>query len=157
MHTIRLHGPWEYEPLARFDAQARGDVTLSDNLPPSGRITAPCDWGETLGADFHGRVRYRRHFHRPTGLEEDQPVFLVIERVDALGTAFLNERRLGELTLSGGPFRFEVGRDLLLRNMLTIEVELPHPADPRAVARPGREQLPGGLIGEVRLEIEEPD
>ena len=92
MHIIRLHGPWEYTPLNED----------RETLPPPGRITLPADWSETLGADFRGRVRYTRRFHRPTGLDGGQRVFLSIECVDAFGAAWLNEEKLGEVALVGG-------------------------------------------------------
>jgi hypothetical protein len=143
MHTIRLHGPWEYEALTRLAAQA--DASSAPDaapLPPPGRLTIPADWSESLGADFRGRVRFTRFFHEPTGLDQGQGVFLAVERVAESGRAFLNGELLGEVLSAGGPFRFEVSGRLRLYNTLTIEVESIRQA--------------GGLVGSVRLEIEEP-
>jgi beta-galactosidase/beta-glucuronidase len=132
MHVIRLHGPWEYEPL----------TGVGEDVPPSGRLTIPADWSETLGADFRGRVRYTRRFHRPTGLIEGQRVWLAVERVEATGAVSLNGQMLGPAAAKGGPFRFDV-TDLLARyNVLTIDAE--------------SFDRPGGVTGFVRLEIEEP-
>ncbi len=155
MHIIRLHGPWEYQPFVRFVMRA-GSVEESDDLPPSGRVEIPGDWRETLGDDFYGRVRFMRHFHRPTGLETGQRVFLAVERVCLHGRVWLNEQLLGNVAYTGGPFRFEVSKNLDVRNLLAIEVELPPPENPGS-ARPDCELQPGGLVGWVRLEIEEPD
>jgi hypothetical protein len=134
MHTIRLHGPWEYAPLARS--------TLSAPLPPPGGTIIPSDWSETLGADFRGRVRYTRPFHRPTGLNQGQRVFLCVERVEATGAVSLNGQMLGRVASAGGPFRFDVSGRLEWRNELVIEVESLDRA--------------GGITGSVRLEIDEP-
>ncbi len=115
----------------------------------------PADWGRTLGADFRGRVRYVRRFGRPTNLAPGQTVWLVCDGVDLAGSASLNGRPLGEMTGSQAATRFDVTAELAERNELVIVVELP-PLDYRAeqASRPDRVGLPGGLIGEVRLEIE---
>jgi hypothetical protein len=131
MHTIRLHGPWEYEIV-------RGE---GRRAAPAGHVTIPADWSETLGPEFRGRVRYLRRFHRPTGLAKGQRVFLCVERVEISGAVSLNGRLLGAAAATGGPFRFEVGSDLVRYNALVIEVE--------------SLERPGGVTGSVRLEIEE--
>src|SRR3954469_25952021 len=80
MHTIRLRGPWQVEPLKRFVLQSDGTYKpVEDGLPASGRMTMPADWSRLLGADFLGRVCYRRTFQKPTGLESDKRVWLVVE------------------------------------------------------------------------------
>ncbi len=140
-HVIRLRGPWEYRAWASPSAVA-------------GRITLPADWGSTLGPDFRGRVAYRRRFGCPTGLEPGDRVDLVIDRVDALGSVRLNDEPLGDIPVGGQAWRCDVTRRLGRRNELTVEVELPRVRDGEPPpARPGREGLPGGLVGEVRLEI----
>src|SRR4051794_4944409 len=95
-HVIRLRGPWEYLPLAKFVPQAEGGWTEQHaDLPAAGRMHMPADWKETLGQDFRGRVRYTRHFNCPTGLEPHDRVWLVLEGVDARGEVILNSARLG--------------------------------------------------------------
>src|SRR6476659_7700200 len=80
MHTIRLRGPWELEPVARFVLQADGSYQpVKDDLPAPVRVKMPADWSESFGADFLGRVRYRRTFQKPTGLESGERVWLVVE------------------------------------------------------------------------------
>src|SRR5689334_22515172 len=87
-HLIRLRGPWEYEPLERYSAASTGD------LPPPGRVDFPAAWAAALGSDFFGRVRFRRRFNRPTGLEQHERVWLVAEGVAGLIAVTLNDQPL---------------------------------------------------------------
>jgi hypothetical protein len=153
-HIIRLRGPWDYEPLMRVRIDGAGvRHESSESLPPGGRVHLPADWGETLGADFRGRVRYRRRFGLPTNLGPEETVWLVVEGVDYFGWLMLNGTELGKM--AGGQIaEFETTRLLAPRNLLEYDVELPSYESPGASPpRPGREQLPGGPIGEVDLEI----
>lgn len=157
-HVIRLRGPWEYEPLARVFLGSDGTRNEgTDDLPPPGRLQLPADWGATLGRDFHGRVRYRRRFGLPTNLGPLDEIWLVIEGVDYFGDVSLNGQALGRIAGYVAPREFDIRGALAPRNLLTLDVELPRYAmDSGAVAtieRPGRDGLPGGPIGEVRLEI----
>ena len=78
MHTIRLRGPWQLEPLERYLIHDDGRVErVAEGLPASSRMTMPADWADAFGADFFGRVRYHRVFQKPTGLETGQRVWLV--------------------------------------------------------------------------------
>jgi len=154
-HVIRLRGPWDYEPLARCvlcpDGATREEST---DLPASGRIQMPADWGATLGPDFRGRVRYVRRFGYPTGLEPHDRVWLVIDGADAMAAVRLNERLLGVVSGLHAPARFDVTSALKDRNRLVADVELPILSEVAEQARQARAGLPGGLVGEVRLEIE---
>ena len=155
-HVIRLRGPWEYEPLERLVLAADGTIATADEpLPAPGRAIMPADWGRTLGTDFRGRVRYLRNFGRPTNLAVGERVWLVCDGVDLRGEASLNGRPLGELHGYRAATRFDVTTELDARNELAIVVELP-PLDDRTeqVLRYDRVGLAGGIIGEVRLEIE---
>jgi hypothetical protein len=155
-HVIRLRGPWEYEPLARVWIDANGERRENrESLPPAGRVQLPADWGLTLGADFRGRVRYTRRFGLPTNLEPHDEVWLVVDGVDSFGALALNDTPLGDVAgYLGPPAEFHVTQLLGERNILTLDVELPDFAPGAAPPlRPGREHLPGGPIGEVRLEI----
>lgn len=155
MHVIRLRGPWEYEPIARVSIAANGTrIENRDNLPPSGRQHLPADWRLSLGTDFRGRVRYTRRFGLPTNLEPHEQVWLVIDGVDYFATAKVNGQPLGEFVGYETSREFDITRSLGERNLLTLEVELPaYAAGAAAPKRSGREKLPGGPIGEVRLEI----
>lgn len=151
IHAIRLRGPWHCEPLVRFVRRSDGSMAEEhENLPISSNLRMPADWEPTLGSDFCGRVRCRRSFGRPTGLEPDDIVWLVIDGAKDLAKVSLNATRLGEV-LGAMPGRFAVGPLLMDRNELVVEVEK-HPGERGGAASP-----PGGILGEVRLEIEPQD
>jgi hypothetical protein len=151
MHSIRLRGPWQLEPLARFIRQADGAFqAATDDLPPSARETMPADWSASLGSDFLGRVRYHRVFQKPTGLDAGEHVFLVVEPPRSRGLVRLADCDVGEARVGHAPARFDITDRLQERNRLEIIVE--HPASRDGVCD---NALPGGLVGEVRLEIEE--
>jgi len=144
-HTIRLRGPWEFEVAESASASTS---------PRSGKAKLPCDWSETLGREFRGLVRYRRRFNRPSGLDPHERVWLIVEGVDAFGSATLNGRALGEVRGYALPASFDVTDLLAQGNELLLDVELPPELSGEpAPLRPGREDLAGGPIGEVRLEI----
>jgi hypothetical protein len=156
MHIIRLRGPWQLEPVARFVSQPDGTYRpLKDDLPPSARQTMPADWSEVFGPDFLGRVRYLRVFQKPTGLDSGERVFLVVERPNSHGEIRLSGKRLGDVSREGAAGRFDITELLGDHNRLEIIVD--HPAlDARGSANDdGGTRLPGGLVGEVRLEIED--
>lgn len=155
MHTIRLRGPWNVEPLARFVARGGGAFLASaDELPAAERLTMPADWSATCGPDFLGRVRYHRIFQQPTGLDDGQRVFLVVEGPRSRCAVHLNHKRLADALLWGDTGRYEVTTLLADHNQLEIVVE--HPAlDERGMANDDEAEAAGGLVGEVRLEIEE--
>ena len=80
MHTIRLRGPWQLEPVFRYVLRADGGYDrLADGLPAAARMQVPADWSAALGGDFLGRVRYVRTFNSPPGLQPDERVWLVVE------------------------------------------------------------------------------
>ncbi len=83
-------------------------------------------------------ICYRRRFGEPTNLDVGQRVWLVLDGADSAVTATLNGQAL---TAHSGPgIRFELTGRLSLRNELLLT-------------------LPVGAagLGEVRLEIEEPE
>ena len=151
LHKIRLHGPWQAKVI-------RAETPLPNALPLfQKKFQVPNDWGDWLGADFRGLVEFDRAFGMPTGLEDDQEIWLVIEQVDYRAkiwlnrkndTAMSNQALLGELQLGQKPFRRSIRHRMQARNRLHLEIELPAGAD-----RGARGQCAGGLIGEVRLEI----
>jgi hypothetical protein len=144
MHVIRLRGPWQVEPLARFVPQSDGScVAVGDDLPAAVRVTMPADWAATLGADFVGRVRYSRSFHRPTGLDFGERVFLVVEGPRSRGVVELNHKRLGKVSWGAAPLRVDVTD--LLGGDERLEIVVEH----------GDAATVGGLVGEVWLEIED--
>jgi beta-galactosidase/beta-glucuronidase len=101
-----------------------------------------------------GRVRYTRRFGLPTNLDARERVWLVIEGVDCVGAVSLNETQIGQIVGSSRSTEFDVTEVLSPRNMVSLEIELqPSESGAAPPARPGREQLAGSPIGEVRLEI----
>jgi hypothetical protein len=100
----------------------------------------PADWTATLGPGFLGTVVYRRVFHKPTGLEPGQGVWLLFERADSLGIVRLNQNAIGQVDTTGG--RFLVDKLLLAENHLEVAVTH-HTAG-----------IAGGLTGLVSLEIQ---
>jgi beta-galactosidase/beta-glucuronidase len=150
-HSIRLRGPWQFEPLARSQAAPDGQIVEHcDDLPPAGRSTVPCDWGTVLGTDFRGRVGYRRSFNAPATLDPHERLWLVVEGADARGGVWVNGAGLGDVPGYAVWSAFDVTSLVGPRNEIRLEVDLPAGA---AALRPGRENLAGGPIGEVRLEV----
>lgn len=125
-HVIRLRGPWELAPVG--------------SSAPARRVDVPSDWKLALGADFAGKARYTRYFNRPTGLEAHERVWLCCEGARERGEIALNGRNLASITTERGA-EIDITDLLALRNELAIEVS-------SAAAN-----LPGGLTGEVWLEV----
>lgn len=153
-HVIRLRGPWRYEALDR-------DVDCQSLAPPgaTGQIRLPADWGDILGAGFLGRVRFGRAFNQPSGLSPAERVWLVVAGADATATVELNGRHIGNVPGYALGLRRDVTELLRPHNQLVVDVSR-HRSDsarhPTVATRPGREHLPGGLVGGVWLEIRGP-
>jgi hypothetical protein len=114
----------------------------------------PADWSDPLGNEFLGRVRYTRTFQKPTGLERGDKVWLLVEPPRSLGIVQLVSRELGTVRWGGAGGRFDITPLLADRN--TLEIIVDHPALD-AANRPSSDsslRSAGGLVGEVRLEIE---
>ena len=144
-HPIRLHGPWEWEVL-------RSNMPGEEVAAMQRRLHIPGDWGGVLGAAFQGQVRLRRWFHRPGKLEAHERAWLVCQGVDPGGTIRLNGEELGAAQGYAIPVEFHVTERLLARNNLEIDIDTYSIAGMQGL-RPGREGLPGGLLGDIRLEI----
>jgi hypothetical protein len=156
-HIIRLRGPWELQPLTQWRRGADGPLLeVNDPLPPGGRLEMPSDWSPLLGADYYGRVRHRRRFGRPTGLDSGQIVWLVCDGAAGAANVALNGAPLGALLGPTTPVRFDVTDRLLARNELVIDVEfLAIDTASIETAKQSSAVGPncGGLTGDVRLEI----
>jgi hypothetical protein len=156
MHTIRLRGPWQLEPVFRYVRHADGGFERrTDELPTASRMKMPADWGAALGDDFLGRVRYVRTFHAPPSLQFDERVWLVVEPQRSAARVMLVDELLGVVAAGGPPQRFDITHRLSPDNRLEIFVDHPAIADGQEVAGEFAALPPGGLVGEVRLEIEE--
>jgi hypothetical protein len=154
MHTIRLRGPWELEPVLRFVKRGFGGYDSPSVSMPRERCQMPADWCEPLGPDYLGVVRYSRKFNRPTNLRDDR-VWLVVEAPRSSGHVFVNNRELGYVRFGAPAGRFDITDLLQDYNAVLIEVEHPEIDDGGNALDEGSIYLPGGLVGEVRLEIEE--
>jgi hypothetical protein len=153
LHTIRLRGPWGCQPLARFEwdeAGLRSETTA--DLPPSGRVKMPADWSSICGADFRGRVRFRRRFHWPTPLTPRERVWLVFESVAGSAQVRLNDEVLGEFSADQTPAEFDVTARLDATNVLIVDVSCPLER-PAVASSSSAAPLTGGLTAEVRLEV----
>ena len=156
MHTIRLRGPGQLEPLERYVKNERGEYQSDTlGLPASDRWIMPADWSETMGPGFLGVVRYRRTFHRPSNLATGARVWLVVEPPLSYGLVRLAGRPVGEVEFGSPPGRFDITAMVADRN--TLEIDVAHPAldDNWQPKDDGSASIPGGLTGEVRLEIED--
>jgi len=135
-HIIRLRGPWDYQVLLHLGPDDAPETPL-----PSGRVQMPCDWSESLGPIFCGRVRYRRTFNWTAPLEADQRVTLAFDGVTQKAQVTLNGQLLG--SFGPDPAWLDITALLKPHNELLVEVAAVHTG-----------AGPGGLTGEVRLEIE---
>jgi hypothetical protein len=156
MHIIRLRGPWQVEALARFVPQPDGSYRLDhENLPAAVRVTMPVDWSSTLGSEFLGRVRYRRTFNKPTGLASGERVFLVVEPPRSSACITWKGDLVGFVHPGEAAGRFDITRLLEDHNQVEILVDHPDLDYVRSTVGDPAQLPPGGLVGEVRLEIEE--
>ena len=155
MHTIRLRGPWQLEALQRYVAHSLGGfVSQAADVSSQVRSQMPADWCETMGQDFLGVVRYRRKFNRPTNLSAER-VWLVVEPPRSCGLVRVNGQVLGYVRFGAPPGRFDITPLLNDHNSVEIDVEHPELDDAGHAPDDGTVYVTGGLVGEVRLEIEE--
>ena len=154
MHTIRLRGPWQYTPIAttRWTKSGQSEET-STEVPPPGSMKIPCDWSDSLGSTFRGKVLFQRHFHKPTGLEDGDCIRIRIDQVNALAEVFLNHKVIGSISVENGSTAFEIEDELEPRNLLEILIDLPL-VDEESANLITVDGLSGGITGEVQLEIE---
>jgi hypothetical protein len=158
MHTIRLRGPWQIEPLQRFVYQSDGYIqAVAEDLPPATEAKMPADWSAPLGAGFLGRVRYVRNFNKPTGLDSGERVFLIVEPPRSAGRILLQRQFVGLVLAGEAAGRFDITERLESHNRLEIVVDHPALDEMRSKVGDPAELPPGGLVGEVRLEIQEED
>jgi beta-galactosidase/beta-glucuronidase len=153
MHIIHLRGPWELVPLVRYVNVNGQWREATDDLPAGGRTQVPGDWADLLGADFLGRARYTRRFNCPTNLDSHERVWLALEGVDYEAAILLNDRPLGRTRGTASVHRVDITDWLAPHNLLAVDVELPAAVRDDEQARGARCGKPGGLVGEVRLEI----
>lgn len=107
-HVIRLRGPWRY-----LAADGR-----------SGTVRLPASWSAIAG--HSPSLSLARHFHRPTGLESHEVVWLAVEGI-APTAVRLNGECLVDAGLEEACWCCDVTRRLALRNELMLEFPWPLP------------------------------
>lgn len=137
-HWIRLRGPWEVAWLA-------ADGGTDPQQTAVRRVTLPASWQELFG-QCGGTARFRRRFQRPTGLDPDERVRIVLEDVGGSIAARLNDVPLSPLYDEDEPEKmcFDVTDLLQFTNLLTLDITF----DPS-----GSEPSHGGLWRPVLIEI----
>ena len=128
-HRIRLRGPWEVTAI-----ECTNGATLTNAI----RMTIPCSWREGGWIGFQGRALHTRAFGKPTGLDGNHSVFLVIESATGSGWVRLNGQNIGEMQ-EQSMFECDITSLLKPRNLLEIELAADHDG--------------GGVTGEPCIEI----
>ena len=127
-HRIRLHGPWECEPLAAPDQPVP---------PPPRRFVPPARLRDAGLSDFAGRVRLTRRFGFPGRIDEYEHVWLTFANVVGQADVALNGTTLCSGRSAG--LEFEATSLLAPRNRLEVILDA--------------DLGDAGLVGEVALEI----
>ena len=143
IHAIRIRGPWQ-----RTVTQG----TLAD-LELRKTVDMPSSWVDDLGPMFQGRVQYQRFFNKPTGIKQETSIALAFERVVGYAAVWMNGKELGRIDWPALRTdlheKFDITGQLQNRNEIVVEVT----SLPLDVLADWGEELAGGLVGEVRLEI----
>lgn len=104
-------------------------------------------WRCQLGA---GQVTCRRGFNRPTGLDDGERVWLIVDGVRGAAQLTINDGPLGAVAAGVPSGGWDMTDLLQSHNELAISIACD---DPAAALAAGPAALPGDLIAEVRLEI----
>src|SRR5690606_21757615 len=139
-HRIRLRGPWEYAWRGEID---RGEPPAPPGDGPAGRAAMPARWVDLFGLRA-GTARFRRLFHRPTNLDSDEALYLVVEGISGTATLALDGQLLGTISDHSASGTFDV--TALVRPNSELTIDLTH--NPRT----GGDQ-PQGVWETVALEI----
>lgn len=142
LHVIRLRGPWEYELIS---AQSCG-------IRQSGTVQIQSAWPPELANARGESIRLRRRFHRPTGLEPRDRVWLCVSGLEDIDEVQLNgmvlrpsgESERDEQRARRSLWRWEITDCLEASNAVVIGVNSAFVARDRPSA-------------EVTLEIESPE
>jgi hypothetical protein len=130
-HIIRLHGPWQCELLISGDAVERLTVQL------------PVDWSSFFRDRSGGSMIWRRSFGRPTNLDDQERVELIITNLQMDVMVELNGIQIDPFHRTDAIARFELTNRLKTRNRLAFEVHTP-PLGGASIASP---------FGQVYIEI----
>jgi beta-mannosidase len=159
-HRIRLHGPWDFEPLTRTGVHADGTIdALPGPIPATGRMKIPAVWLGTPLAGFRGKVRWRRRFHAPRTLESHEQLWIVFDGVDYFANVSLNGTPLGTHQGYFDPFAFHLESLVRPNNELIVQVDCPAELDPaspwmmRGALQARAPDFVAGLWRDVALEV----
>ena len=170
---MRLHGPWKLhvvplDPGAATTDANDGDSNVEDANPPL-RFKVPGTINYELLEPFASSgvtVRFKRAFGKPTGLDDDQSLFLIIESLshdarislyaagdECLTTSVSRSDSIGrfdsETADQQAVTKLDVTGLLEQRNGLVIEMSI----ESDALSAGAGQYQPIGIDGEVRLEI----
>lgn len=133
-HRIALRGPWEFEWL-----------TPPVGTVVTGRGTLPADWLKLWGPQT-GRIAWHRWFHKPTGLEIDERVWVVIEGPAGVVEIQLNGMPIEEFG-RGSRLQVDLTTKLQARNRLSVVLTVGY-VDEIAAANLTAVSLVIGSLGE---------
>jgi hypothetical protein len=133
-HRMHLKGPWKFEWLTEHS---------ESSVPKTGRVKMPVDWVTAFGMTT-GSVRFRRRFHKPTNLDPDETVWIVLDGVGGAGPVSVNGTILGVVHSAEEPQKFDMTPLLQQASELIIELEF-HPSAENSNL--------GGLFAPVAIEI----
>lgn len=139
-YRIRLRGPWECEPLARFEGESESqNQRTSRSLPAPLQMQIPNRLSAGGLPHFAGRVRFVRQFGYPSRIEPHERLWLTFGGIEGDVEILLNEQLLGKQQSGNSGLEFEVTAILQKRNRLTVNIDC------------ASDQ--GGIWGEVALEV----
>jgi hypothetical protein len=133
-HVIRLRGPWQETVIQ--------ETVPGHEIPDSQRQQA----------GLHRYVCFERSLGRPSQIDENERVWLVVEGLDAAGEVTWNDKHLGPLKRHFLPLALDVTDQLESRNRIALKLSYSPPES--IVFSPSKvEQDPCISVAEVRLEI----
>lgn len=164
-HVIRLLGPWEYYWSPQQGEHPPGrpaphrETSAACAPQGSGRrstariqlTTSGWTWQALLEPQAAGHLRLSRSFHAPTRLDPDERVWLVVDGADPHAEVAFNGQLLGTTPGYALAAAWDITQRLSPRNGVELRFHLPPEAS--GALRPGRYGLPGGILGQVRLEV----
>jgi hypothetical protein len=106
-------------------------------------MVLPCPWTASPLRNYRGRVRFRRRFHWPTRLADNERLWLHFAGVDTQATVYLGGRLLGSHHGPFEPFEWDITEQIQPRNELWVDVDFENSSDaPR-----------GGIWADVELRV----
>ncbi len=126
VHTIRLRGPWQYAVVS----PDHGDQPEEARTWQTVRL--PATWADLSEFDSSARIRLRRRFHKPTGVEPHEMVFLVVTINGQHVDLCLNNTPLVP-TGSGHAEEFRITEHLAETNELSVAFDRPATPDEQPI------------------------